>query len=368
MYTAERHFVTTAQEHLRQLMNSGCDAPTALHGIKQKAMPLKARAIYRAALLCEDVLARSGTHSDTKFQTSLARLNKLLGLYENGLFEIDPEFKALQSGQAASPVTSPASGPVSGPASRKIIELLDAANENAAQILTPLLRLVREDGQKSAQKSALKFLTQYDGSHSSVLQDTSENRTPEIRFETMMGRITNRVLSEARLNAKGISISYAADFDSVDVSLAKPLQALLEQICLGIVRVGLVDEPGANNDPKRVWQISVTGKGQGHTNLISVSWPGYALARKEHTGLVEAIARFQALGGQTNHKARKGADRDALHGIDTGLDIQSLEITSPLKIPGKSQISHNANKADKPVNRENTNKGQAVSFAPAVNM
>jgi len=357
MYAAERHFVTTAQEHLRQLMSSECDAPMALHEIKQKAMPLKARAIYRAALLCEDVLTRSGTSADTKFQVSLARLNKLLGLYENGLFEIDPEFKVLQSEQ----VTSPATSPVFGPTLEKTIEPLDAANENAVQVLTPLLSLVREDGRKSA----LKFLTKYDGNTSSMLQGAHANKLPEVRFETMMGRITNRVLSEARLNAKGISISYAADFDSVDASLAKPLQILLEQICLGIIRVGLIDERGANNDPKRVWQISVTGKGQGQTNLISVSWPGYALSGVEQAGLTEALANFKTIGGHTDHKTRKGADRDALHGIDTGLDIQNLEITSPLKRPVKIQARH---QADTLVKKASKNKRQAVSFAPAVNM
>jgi len=357
MYTAERHFVTTAQEHLRQLMNSGCDARAALSGIKRKAMPLKARAIYRAALLCEDVLARSGASSDTKFQISLARLHTLLGLYENGLFEIDPEFKAMQSEPA----------PAASPISDKVMAPL-AANENAAQVLMPLLRLVREDGPKSA----LEFLTQYDGNHPSVLQDAPVNKPSELRFETMMGRITNRVLSEARLNAKGISISYAADFDSIDGSVAKPLQDMLEQICLGIVRVGLVNEfnadptntgPSVSNDQKRVWQISVTGKGQGQTNLISVSWPGYALAKKQHAALSEAVASFQAIGGQTSHKTRKGIDRDVLHGIDTGLDVQVLDVTSPLQ--------HHADKLGKRpslIKRHSKNNRQAVSFAPAASM
>ncbi len=367
MYAAERHFVTSAHKQLRLLARSEGDAQATLMDIKQKAIPLKARAIYRAALLCEDVLSRSGPDTDTgvNFQTYLARLNSLLGLYATGLCEIDPEFKALQSGQTTSCAPDVFAQP------------LKAANENAAQVLAPLLHLVREGDPKTA----LDFLTQYESNaHSvlptsqavlptsqAVLPTTQAQKSPEIRFETMMGRITNRVLSEARLNAKGISISYAADFDGIDASIAKPLQGVIEQICLSIVRTGLVEETQTHTSKKRVWQISVTGEDRGRHNLISVSWPGYKVSELQHGGFDEALSGFQTMGGRINHKVRKKADRDVMHGVDTGLDVQILEIISPLKSQEKIQEKTQEESQEK-IQEKIQKKGQGDYFVPAVNM
>jgi len=370
MFAAERQFVTTAQNHLGQLMGCGGDVSVvsqgaALHEIKHAAVNLKARAIYRAAILCEDILNCSGPDKAGRFQAALARLKSLLGLYENGLREIDPEFK------------NPKSEHTIAPALATSIQPPKAANENAAKLLTPLLGLVRGGDPKQA----IKFLTQY--GHNNALKVNASTKLTNhqtnkpnnfshtmgvMRFETMMGQITNRVLSEARLNSVGVSLSYASGFDNIDISIVKPLQAVLENMCLEIVRYGLVDETLTHKYARRVWQISVTGsvtkKGLGQKHLISVSWPGHALSRHalpEHEDQTHTMSEFQNIGGHINHKTTKHADRDVVHGVDTGLDIQVLEILCPIKRPKKHQTKAAPDET-------NNQKEQVKLYPPAVNM
>ncbi len=376
MFAAERQFVTTAQNHLGQLMDAGGDVPlvlqsAALHKIKQAAAHRKARAIYRAAILCEDVLNGGKPDTSARFQVELARLKSLLGLYENGLREIDPEFENLQPAQG---LTSPSFPP-------------KAANENAAQLLTPLLDLLGDDDPRHA----MEFLIQYGRSHAPQA-DTPQTHTTQahttrtqasakvpnlpanpparffhnkgaMHFETMMGQITNRVLSEARLNAKGVSLSYASDFDSIGFGIVKPLQAVLENMCLEIVRYGLVDETLTHKYARRVWQISITAtlteKGQGQKYLISLSWPGHALPK--HQKPAHILSEFQDIGGHIHHKTSKYADRDVVRGVDTGLDVQVLEILCPVKQPDKHQTKTARNGA-------NNHKTQVNLYTSAANM
>ncbi len=348
MYVAERQFVTTAQNHLGQLLQSGCDTGAALNEIKTTALALKARAIYRAAVLCEDVLKRSNPQTDSKFQASVARLASLLGMYESGLSELDRGQGALLNiapEPVPKPVPKPALESISEPAPK-------AANENAAKLLTPLLALVRGGDPEQA----LEFLTHYAPGPASQPTKAPAPKPSTIGFETMMGRITNRVLSEARLNAKAISLSYASDFERLDKAVAKEVQLVLEQICFAIIRAGLVDETLTHKHARRVWQISVTGRaiatGQTQHNLISVSWPGYAVSDFQ-----AALSDFQTLGGDIKHKTSKHADRDVVQGVDTGLDIQIIEVLCPLKKPREAPQTGAVNKQE-----------PAAHFPPAVNM
>jgi len=281
MYSAERQFVTTAHSQLRLL---GQDAlhphqifEDALCQIKNAAGPVKARAIYRAALLCEDVLKRCDTATSIKFQTSLNSLKSLVELYASGLHEIDPGFTSIPPGEdkPATPIglheTSLETSLEISPASKP--NQLKADNENAAKLLKPLLHLVKD----TQQTDALSLLAGF-GRH---LENTEITPPPtprsSIRFDGLMRRITNRTLGAARAQAKNISISYAADFETVDSSISPHLEGFLQSTCLEIVHNGLVVNGDLAASLNRTWQISITGETRGADLSISLNWQGQQL-------------------------------------------------------------------------------------------
>jgi len=248
--------------------------------------------------LCEDVLKRCTTTS-TKFQTSLNGLKSLVELYANGLYEIDPGFKLILLGKT----TSVAGEIPSEVFSKELLEQLKAANENAANILHPLLQLVKDD----KRANALSFLAGIDPQAGGDVTTPCPNVPPRtrsnVRFDVLMRRITNHTLGEARALAKNVSISYAADFESVDTSIAASLQNFLQAACLEIVRCGLVVNGDLAASINRTWQISITGETRGQNLSISLSWLGEALLGFGSTDESEKLR--QSLNGKLTAKSEQ---------------------------------------------------------------
>ena len=341
MYSAERQFVTTAHSQLRLL---GQDAlhphqifEDALCQIKNAAGPVKARAIYRAALLCEDVLKRCDTATSIKFQTSLNSLKSLVELYASGLHEIDPGFTSIPPGEdkPATPIGLHKTSLEISPASKP--NQLKADNENAADLLKPLLHLATDD----KQAKALAFLVGIDQPKINVATPRPHTRS-NVRFDTLMRRITNRTLGEARAQAKNVSISYAADFEAVDVSISSDLQNFLQATCLEIVRKGLVVNGDLAASISRSWQISITGETQGQELLISLSWPGQQLLGFGNTGKGKKF--LQSLNGKLAHYTLT-PEQDKLDGPNKldeqgKLEMQVLEFICPIRKSEKFDLSH----------------------------
>jgi len=340
MYAAERHFVTTAKAQLRLLAQNlsaqhlanthtqteAClhrDIQTSIHTIKLAASPVKARAVYRAALLCEDTLKRYPV-SSPKFHTSLNGLKSLVGLYTEGLLEIDPDFKTILLDGTL--ISKNVEDQTQETDYDELQDELLAANENAVNTLKPLLKLVNKD----RRLNALSFLTSY-GQDGEQKPTDAKPVQPSIRFEALMRQITNRTLGQARAIGKDISISYASEFDVIEKKTALVLQAFLENACLQILKTGL---PNNLSGQKRTWQISLTGSRKAQKLAIALTWPGYALGQAL-SQTPSNYQSFQALGGTIKSKTKKHADRDSINGLDTGLDIQLLEIICPatLQVP-----------------------------------
>ncbi len=309
MYSAERNFVATAHAQLLVLDDDGQDAhthfPAAIEQIKQAAAPVKARAIYRAALLCEDVLKRSSSATDVNFRNSVMRLNSLVKSYADGLYEIDPEFKQITLDPSVISETHSAQDLSSGD--------LQAANENAAKVLQPLLRLVKDDGRTKALKLLANFST----------QSETKSRQTSVRFDAVMRQITNRALGEARARAKIVSISYAADFDIIDASIMPGVRTYLQEVCLEIVRDGLVVGGDLAASLHRAWQISITGETQGQNLAFSISWPGQEIS--EICKIIQLNKEMKDLGGKVNAKT--------VQGLDGGTDTQLIEYICPARKP-----------------------------------
>lgn len=312
MYSAERHFVTTAHMQLRLMASEGVGETKifddAIEKIKQAATPVQARAVYRAALLCEDVLGRCGSTANCNFRTALARLKSLVDLYANGLYEIDPEFNFAANGKTAQPVQK--DNEVISAAQQK--DQLKAANQNAAETLKPLLRLVK-DGEP---RDALHFL---------IGNDDQPNRVPktqnlQIQFDRLMRQVTNYTLGEARAKGKNISISYAADFETIDADITPDIQKILQTLCVDIVRNGLVIDGDLTASMAQNWQISLTGnvarRTSGQDLTFTLNWRGQTLS-----GL---STRVQQPGVQITQNTEQK---------NSGLDEQALTLIYPVKKP-----------------------------------
>jgi len=320
MYSAERQFVTTAHSQLRLLEQDELHAhpvfEDALLQIKNAARPVQARAVYRAALLCEDVLKRCETAASVKFQTSLNSLKTLVELYAGGLYEIDPSFLVVEA----------TSEDVSESSADKINEQIKTDNETATNLLKPLLHLVKD----SKQAHALSFLAGVDQKSETNVTTPQPKTRSHVRFDSVMRRITNRTLGEARAQAKNISISYAADFETVDTSISVDLQNFLQATCLEIVRGGLIVNGDLAASLNRTWQISITGVTRGQELSLALSWPGQQLLGFSGRGQTEKI--LQNLGGKLTDKTL-GREHDKL-------DVQVLEMVCPARKSEKPELAH----------------------------
>lgn len=331
MYSAERQFVTTAHSQLRLLEQDEHHAhpvfEDALLQIKNAAGPVKARAIYRGALLCEDVLKRCDTAACLKFQTSLNSLKSLVELYADGLYEIDPSFLVVEAA-----TTEPKNAPIASngtsdeTAPEHMNEHITAENENAASLLKPLLHLVKDD----KQAGALSFLAGVEHQSEITVTAPQPKLRSNVRFDSLMRRITNRTLGEARAQAKNISISYAADFETVDTSISADLQGFLQATCLEIVRCGLVVNGDLAASINRTWQISITGETRGQELSISLSWLGEQLLDFSSSGKGETL--LQSLNGKLAVHCEQNK-------IENKRDMHVLELTCPLRKSEKSKAA-----------------------------
>ncbi len=106
MYRAERQFVTIASEQMLVLETLWGASPSpvsqskptsqtlpALQMIKDEAMRVEARGVFRAASLCVDIHGRVQASESAKLRGSFAGLKSLIFQYAQGLYEIDPAFK-----------------------------------------------------------------------------------------------------------------------------------------------------------------------------------------------------------------------------------------------------------------------------------
>ncbi len=301
MYVSERDFVITAyaqMQVLQSIWDVECEtvvAPPqlkqtgqALDTVKRSASGVMARGVYRSALLCEDILARTGDDK-AALQMGLASLAGLIGSYSDGLIEIDPEFKVLLAGEARdeSPdIANPVSARISNDANLRTAQ---QAHQSARENLSPLLSLVKNKGRKQALKTLMQPIKPARTARTS--EAGGERRT--VKFDTLMRPVTNLTLSEARHSGKKVMLSYAADFDTLEMSLAKHVQEFLEILCLNIVAQGIsASRPSAS-------QISVTGQALQNMIKVSVNWSGRALERDEanHKHFFTAISSLHAAGG-----------------------------------------------------------------------
>ncbi|MCF6274800.1 MAG: hypothetical protein L3J05_03455, partial [Robiginitomaculum sp.] len=178
-----------------------------------------------------------------------------------------------------------------------------------------LLRLVKNDGRTRA----LKLLANF-----SIQRETKSQLT-SVRFDAVMRQITNRALGEARARAKIISISYAADFDNIDASILPGVRTYLQEVCLEIVKNGLVVGGDLAASLNRAWQISITGETQGQNLTFSISWPGQEIP--EIAKIVQLNKEIKSLGGQVSAKT--------LPSLADDTDAQLIEFICPSRKPGQ---------------------------------
>jgi len=312
MYATERQFVSTAHSQLRLLEQGEHHShqifEDAISQIKTAAGPVKARAIYRAALLCEDVLKRCDNAANIKFQASLKCLKNLVELYASGLYEIDPSFLVVET-TADMPEASVE------PPLNQLDDQLKADNENAANLLKPLLHLVKD----TKQTDALLFIAGIDQQLETTAISPHQTSRSSVRFDNLMRRITNNVLGEARAQAKNVSISYAADFDTIDTNISSKLEDFLQEACTEIVRSGLVINGDLAASLNRNWQISITGETQGANLSISLNWQGQQLLNFGASGKVKQV--LQNLAGKLT--------ANTLNQKQGKPDIHVFELTCP---------------------------------------
>jgi hypothetical protein len=303
MYIAERNFVTTATRQMFTLERiwstpAGCLADKnqklsshALSEIKKAAFLVEARGVYRAATLCEDVLGRLAAESTAKVTAALVSLQHLISQYADGLIEIDPEFELPQNPElpvAEQRSDTPAPKQENGSDQ-------ESAREQAINVLTPLMRLVKDD----KRAKALSILMRPPNEHKLEIPVSQS-----VPFDGLMRPITNLILSEARHTGKNISVSYAADFDDLERDTATGMQNFLEIICLNIVSQGISDD---QSTPARTTQMSITGQTRDNHYQFTLSWIGTSLptsaAATSHTGA--AYNDLKAIGG--SFETRTGA-------------------------------------------------------------
>lgn len=318
MYTAERNFVTTALRQMDRLedmwaapnglrvANSENLSSHALSEIKKAAFTVEARGVYRAAVLCEDVLNRLGTESTTKLHATLAGLQHLILQYTDGLIEIDPDFNVpVREGEKIATLVETTSGtPTAAPSSQttsteiKDKESDETVRDKAIAVLTPLMKLVKDDKHTKALSVLMNPFKVETPSAAPVAAASADS----VAFDGLMRPITNLILSEARHCGKNVSVSYAADFENVGHAVAEDLQNFLEIMCLNIVANGI---PKPEGEQMRSAQISLTGQDKGEKLHLTLGWLGMPLLAEvlAHTHTSQVLEQLKKRGGGWDAKS-----------------------------------------------------------------
>ena len=293
MYIDERHFVKTAIQSMNELEQCWTDEGIPfladrteqtrqnLTAIKETASSVQARGVFRSAILCEDVLSRLVSESPTKFHSSLSELKRLITLYADGLFEIDPEFAdTFNQPEGITP-------------EKTTINVSNSLDQHAisAQTLKGLMPLVRDN----RLRQSLNALMQPTSGVPANLQDRKT-----MSLDALIQPISNLVLSEARHNGKTVTVSYAADFVDIPFEAGEMLQDVLESACLHIVANGItpLTSPqtlSSNTTP----QISMTGQLKNGFVLFSISWIGREINKhtSEQSKFSDDMSELEQAGG-----------------------------------------------------------------------
>lgn len=366
MYSLERKFVLTANDQMQILENIWGAGPqentnaealqntlgqkrtiTALHSIKFAANSVQARGVYRAANFCETICSSIDGEGGPRLRGSLAGLKNLIFQYADGLFEIDPEFKASILTRKE-PLETESKIVSTGAEHNDNLGAicLQAKHEQAQKVLKPLLLLVKSENSHQALETLMAIDLRKDETPAAAPTPVVPQRI-SVKFENLMRPITNLVLSEARHSGKQVSISYAADFDELGLSMANRVQEFLEILCLNIVANGVP----ANQST----QISLTGQDKEKEHTFSVNWRGYDVEEntKKHAHLkrgVESLRReggdikFRKLALETVSKEQEGPQAFTQHVDITFLrkrapknELKTVHMPKSEKIIGASQ-------------------------------
>ncbi|NNC38786.1 MAG: hypothetical protein EX271_02060 [Acidimicrobiales bacterium] len=264
MYIDERHFVKTATQEMSFLeqiwgaprtddrLNRIEKSAQTLDAIKSTAISVQARGVYRAAILCEDVLSRLADDNEPRMIAPLVELKRLINLYADGLFEIDPEFAEI--------IHNP---DITVPDTAKANLGLSEAHAKAAQTLQPLVHKVQNDNLRTALKTLMQPV---------LVEEPETVNQQTMSLDALIQPVSNAVLSEARHCGKIVTVSYAADFDALEFHFAEFMQESLEISCLAILRHG-IPRPSKNLIGVTP-QISLTGQMRAGQLLFSISWMG----------------------------------------------------------------------------------------------
>ncbi|MEE9273568.1 MAG: hypothetical protein V3U57_09935 [Robiginitomaculum sp.] len=313
MYKQERKFVTTAHAQIQVLesiwhgeisANYARDTQKALQAIRDVALQVQALAVFRAAVLCQDICLRLGQNAGGRLRQNLIGLKALIGQYAGGLYEIDPSFEMQMKNRQQSVKQTEA----------EEIFLADirAGHLQATQALKPLLQLVKKENCISALQTLMDV---HEWPQKALLPDT-ENRQD---FDVVMRPITNLVLSAARQNGKNVSISYGANFDDLEENLATRVRRFVQLVCLNIVARSIGDSAA---------QINLTAQ-MGDKNIrFNISWHGQVIRFVQQNGnshFEKAITALEARGGAFILRQGK---------ISQGMDatIQFADISFPKNI------------------------------------
>ncbi len=337
MYSLERKFVLTANDQMQVLEEIWGAGPeetanaaslqkgtgqettiTALHSIKFAANSVQARGVYRAANFCETIYTSFDYENGAKLRGSLAGLKSLIFQYADGLFEIDPEFKASVLSRKVEKTDHLKVVPVNDDQEEDVEKVcLQAQHTQSKKTLKPLLLLVKSESQQQALETLMKF-----EAVQNEMPAPSSKPKPRltVQFENLMRPITNLALSEARHSAKKLSVSYAADFEELALSSANRIQEFLEILCLSIV---------ANGVPaNRSTQISLTGQEKDNKHVFNINWRGHSLEKNaaEDPHFKRAVASLRAEGGDIQF--RKLAIEAPVTDLEAQEPVmQTLEVT-----------------------------------------
>ncbi len=288
-YNRERHFVRIARQTLKalelfmaandhQLPDTGKPSMfQALAVLKQAALSVQARAVYRGAVQFEEAAAKQD-EDPLHLAQAFHRLRALVGFYTDGLLELDPTFAREVN-------------PTSVLSSCERSEDLQTARLKARAALKPLLSLVKT----ATARQALSTLMEYQGA---APVDIGRDRGKSI--DEIFRQLTNRLLAEARLGGQDVSISYGADFETLPQVCADSLQAGLMGLAVAIVRHGLARSVG-----KKSLQIEINAQIIARNVSLSLSWPGRVPTN--NPGFDKAKEGFETSGGHIE-------SRDLTHG------------------------------------------------------
>lgn len=284
----ERRFAHTAHKNMERIcaqfeqMTDQTQSQSSLPGvvnlfaeIRTCAGKVKAMAVYRACLLCEDILERESKLGSGNFKSALLSLDTLIRQYNSGLMEIDPEFSPSQPVLETKADVSPSHN----------TDMHRRSAKQAASVLKPLISLAAND--RDAKN--LSFLANYraEPAFNTSAPKVPAQQRPKLSFERLMSDVTKSTLRNARLMQKTVSLSYMADFQSLPIRDAQIVGKSIEHTLMAIINV-IAKETAP--------QISISANTQPNATQVTIRWPGRGLWPAH----IEALCAQAALGAITD--------------------------------------------------------------------